>query len=491
MKTKRPLTYCNPLSIADVKSGRPLDTNQCGEDIRTYKDYRSISDPSVVYYDGKWILYPSYALAYLTEDFVHWEHIDIGVPDLRYSPAIVCFRGKWYLHGHGMSEVYSADSPLGPFTLCGHLTDTRGRVLKVCDDCYLADGDHLYLYWFGQKPAGQGVDAEFISGTMGAELNPDEPWQLLTEPVWLNEFDPSVPWQRIGEYNENERMGWIEGQWMTKIGSRYYLLYSGSGTRFGSYANGVAISEEGPLTGFIAQKKHDPFTEKRCGLLRGAGHGCIVRGPQNTYWTFYTSIFCYNHPYERRIGMDPVGIDENGELYCPAVTDRPQYAPGVLANPELGNDAGLLPLTFLQRPKASSAVPGRDALYASDDSILTWWQPEKDDPEKSITFPLGTSTGYRIESLRIIWRDINMETLDGVMPGPFKYVVEYAPSAAADEWTMLVDAANNETDLCIDYRQFDPVKAYAVRLRILGAPQGIEPGLVSLTVFGKCAHEIK
>ena len=68
-------------------------------------------------------------------------------------------------------------------------------------------------------------------------------------------------------------------------------------------------------------------------------------------------------------------------------------------------------------------------------------------------------------------------------------MVEYAPSALEDEWNMLVDAEDNEKDLCIDYRQFDPVKAYAVRMRILGAPKGIEPGLVSLTVFGKCAHE--
>ena len=57
------LTYCNPLSIEDVKSGRWLDASLLGADERTRKDYRSISDPSVVYHDGKWILYPSYAVA--------------------------------------------------------------------------------------------------------------------------------------------------------------------------------------------------------------------------------------------------------------------------------------------------------------------------------------------------------------------------------------------------------------------------------------------
>jgi len=490
MKNKRPLTYCNPLSIEDVKSGRPLDTNQCREDnMRKYRDYRSISDPSVVYHDGKWILYPSYAVAYLSEDFVHWKHVDIGVPNLRYSPAVVQFRGKWYLNGHSMSEVYSSDSPLGPFTLCGHMTDMHGNVIRPADGCYLADGDRLYFYWFGIKTAQGDIDAEFISGTLGVELDPDEPWKMLTEPVWLNEFDPSVEWQRTGEYNENERMGWVEGQWMIKIGSRYYLLYSGSGTQYRSYANGIAISEEGPLSGFKPQKRHDPFTEKRHGIMRGAGHGCIVPGPNDTYWTFYTTIFCYNHVYERRIGMDPVGIDEDGELYCPQVTEIPQYAPGVLEHPEQGNGAGLLPITFLRRAFASSEAPGRNALYAADDSVLTWWQPEKSDLEKLITFPLGDRTGYNIESLRIIWRDIGMETLDGVMPGPFRYIVEYAPTAAAEEWKTLVDASDNTKDLCIDYRQFEPVKAYAVRMRITGTPEGIEPGLVSLTVFGKCAHE--
>lgn len=199
-------------------------------------------------------------------------------------------------------------------------------------------------------------DVEVITGTLGAELDPDKPWQLITEPVWINTFDPSMWWQRIGEHNENERMGWIEGQWAIKIGERYYLLYSGSGTEYGSYANGVLVSDEGPLSGFVPQKVHKPLTQKRNGLLRGAGHGCIVQGPNNTLWTFYTSIFCFNHIYERRIGMDPVGIDENGELFCPEVTETPQFAPGVLAHPELGNWTGSLPLTFFSFSKSGALI---------------------------------------------------------------------------------------------------------------------------------------
>ena len=107
------LTYCNPLSIADIPHGTPLDYSL--SKLPPLGDYRSISDPSVVYHEGKWILYPSYKVAYVTEDFVHWKHVDIGVPHMRYSPAITQFRGKWYLGGHGMSELYCADEPTGPF----------------------------------------------------------------------------------------------------------------------------------------------------------------------------------------------------------------------------------------------------------------------------------------------------------------------------------------------------------------------------------------
>ena len=106
-------TYCNPLSIENISSGRWLDCDITKQDERKFKDYRSISDPSVIYYEGKWIMYPSYKMAYVSEDLVTWKHVDIGVDNLRYSPAVVNFRGKWYLSGHSLPEVYVADNNIG------------------------------------------------------------------------------------------------------------------------------------------------------------------------------------------------------------------------------------------------------------------------------------------------------------------------------------------------------------------------------------------
>lgn len=285
-------TYCNPLAIPEIGYGRWLDCDLGSRNPDDFNDYRSISDPSVIYYEGKWILYPSYSVAYVTEDFVNWKHVDIGIPHARYSPAVVQFRGKWYLSGHGMTELFSADNPLGPFTVCGHFRGVKGNIIAPIDACFLADGDHLYMYWCAGRPPEPGMDAEHITRTVGVELDPDNPWQLLHEPVEINCFDPNVEWQRTGEYHQNCRMDWIEGQWMKKIGNRYYRLYSGAGTEYSSYVNGVCISEEGPLSGFHPQKKHDPLTQKRYGVTRGAGHGCLVDGPNGTLWVFYTCIFC-------------------------------------------------------------------------------------------------------------------------------------------------------------------------------------------------------
>ena len=82
-----------------------------------------------------------------------------------------------------------------------------------------------------------------------------------------------------------------------------------------------------------------------------------------------------------------------------------------------------------------------------------------------------------------------MEVLDGVMPGAFQYVLEYAPHRDLNTWEILIDASENNNDLCVDYRETADVLAYGIRLRILGAPKGITPGLVSMTAFGNYVRE--
>lgn len=474
---KRNNSYCNPLSIPEIPRGidPPMEFKK-----EKQKDYRSISDPSVLYYDNKWYLYPSYGIAFVSEDFATWKHYRTDPYYLRYSPAIVPYKGKFYLTAHS-SPMYVGDSPLGPFRLIGDFIRLDGSTFRPTDPALFVDDDErIYMYWHGSKSNGEVP----ITNTVGAELDPNQPNRLLTEPKILHTFDPSHEWERFGERNQDTKFGWVEGQWMIKHNGRYYLIYAGCGTQYGSYAMGAYYSDVGPLDGFIYQQKN-PITYNKLGLVKGPGHGCIVRGPNDTLWAFYTCIMCYEHQFERRIGMDPVGVDENGELYVNHISDTPQWAPGIKKHPELGNDTGLLPLTLYNPVFASSRIEGRNEIYAVDESMLTWWQPQPDDPHKQLTIALRAP--YWISASRIIWRDIGLDYENGILPGPYKYVIEACTDEKQENWQAVLDLSDNTEDYSIDYRTFDPIKAYFVRLSIKGAPAGIQPGVISFTVFGERA----
>ena len=82
MKKDIKFTYCNPLSIPDIPQGKDdwykfeegMFSHNNKPDTVTSEDYRSISDPTVFYYDNKWYLYPSYGMAWVSVDFQNWEH---------------------------------------------------------------------------------------------------------------------------------------------------------------------------------------------------------------------------------------------------------------------------------------------------------------------------------------------------------------------------------------------------------------------------------
>ena len=65
MSENKPRTYCNPISLPDI----PLGSDGWGVMRFTnekQRDYRSVSDPSVLYLNGKWYLYPSYGMAFVS-----------------------------------------------------------------------------------------------------------------------------------------------------------------------------------------------------------------------------------------------------------------------------------------------------------------------------------------------------------------------------------------------------------------------------------------
>lgn len=478
-------TYCNPLPIPSMPWGKD---GWCGNEYGmfshenkpahiTHPDYRSLADPTVMYYDNKWYLYPSYGMAWVSEDFHTWTHIRTEPYCPKFSPTITPWKGKFLLISW-CCPLYVGETPTGPFTELGPLILPDGQTFCPYDPGIFTDDDgRIYIYYY--SPRGVAGKDWFVSQTIGAELDPDDPTKIIRGPVVVAENDPlNRPWERAGNANQNPVFGWMEGPHLVKHNGRYYLICASPNTEYESYCMEVFYADTDPLGNFVCQKKN-PLTIHKTGIVRGTGHGCVEHGPDNTLWAFYTVTTPYHHKFERRIGMDRVEIDENGEMYCPyGVTDTPRVAPGC---PNAGADIGYLPLNGWTRPTASSQAPGRDPMYSCDGSASSFWQPADDDSDPWICYDLVRP--YTVGAVRLFWREVGLDYLGGARPGPIRYVIE-GRNKDEDTWTILIDRSASEEDFNIDYRVFDEKTVQYVRLKIVGAPVGIHPGVIDCTLFG-------
>ncbi|MDD6094246.1 MAG: family 43 glycosylhydrolase [Clostridia bacterium] len=459
-------TYCNPIPLPDYPVGR------CGIQDGAEYNWRETADPTVLYEDGKWYLYSSCGMVYWTEDFHTWQHMKMEPYDCGYAPTVVKHKGKFYLCG-SLSDLFVSDSPTGPFKSMGDFRLPDGsKLLRCYDPMVFSDDDgRLYLYYSTGQPL-----------ILGAELSSDNPTQLLGVPEVMFRFNPDHIWERCGEYNEDGCICSMEGPWMYKKNGIYYLIYCAPGTEYSTYGMG-AYKGTSPL-GPWEYMKTSPFTLKRDGVVRGPGHGSVVEGPGNTLWAFYTTTICYLHPMERRIGFDPIYINDEGDLVCRCVTETPQWAPGVMPNPAFDNDAGLVCVTGRRVPRASSTAPGRDAVYATDEDLMSFWQPADGDEKPTLTIPL-CYYGVECAAVRIIWRDVGLSLRHGNLPGPIKYTLELRDSEHDGPWVTVVDRSESEEDFIVDYRTFEPMHANEVRLTVCGAPEGIKPAVMNISVFGR------
>lgn len=486
-------TYCNPLSIPNIPRGKddwyPFERGMFSHENKpasvTCPDYRSISDPTVFYYDNKWYLYPSYGMAWVSDDFENWKHVRTEPYCPKYSPAITRWKDKFLLAAW-CSPLYVADTPLGEFKELGEFELQSGEKFTPCDPCIFTDDDgRIYLYAFDWKSGSS--PATMI---VGYELDRENPCKVINGPVTVVTMQPEIhSWERQGAHGQNTRFGWVEGPHLLKYRGRYYMIYAAPDTCHPNYCMAVYYSDESPLYGFKCQKKN-PLSLSRGGIVSCAGHGCVEKGPDDTLWAFYTIAVPFAHRYERRIGMDRVAVDENGELYMPCgVTDTPQYSPlaenvkGMAfscENAEQKFGAGLKSLTGWVRPEVTSFASGREGVFATDENVLSFWQPSDDDSSSAIECDL--SGKYMVGAVRLFWRDVNLDYSKGLTPVPVRYVLE---GICENRTVVLVDASNQKEELNVDYKTFDMQKCERVRLKILPRENGMKTGLIDFAVFGR------
>jgi len=494
--------YCNPLPMVTAPGG-----NASG-------------DVTVIREQDRYYMYCTGGGAWISDDMLAWSfHRVANVP---VAPHVVKYNGSFYMCGNS-GPLLRADNPLGPFASLRewkNTPDAAGGWRGPFDmDIYIDDDNQPYLYY-----PGRGVDGIYV-----VPLDPNDLTRFAGPVRHLFAFNRDHVWERYGEMNEYTDVAWIEGPWMQKYNGTYYLQYSGSGTQWKTYASGyyTAKSPLGPFT----YASNNPLLRRTDGLVTGTAHGSIVEGPDGHLWQFYTIVLS-NPPGGRRIGMDRIAFDKDGNMAV-KVTDTPQWAPGAVRDPATG-DSGSVPLTINKframnaLSRCSSEQPGREAAYAVDHSSGTWWEPAATDTQPTLTVELSPATRFdavqlfTIDSVRLMFQagrgfgfgggrrgapgvaGVPPARGEGVLPSnpnrgldgrdttpptdAYQYKIEV--SLDGQTYTSALDQTENATSRNTIFEEIPPAKCRFVRLTMTDWPRATPLGIIEFTVFGRPAESL-
>ncbi len=431
---------------------------------------RTGADPTAFFHDGVCYLYATgdcvtnYNCWYTT-DFATWEGYAIDVVPT--APSVIEVNGKFYMAGNS-SPVYVADGPLGPWSELGNFilpdgTETNG----YSDVCFFLDDDgRLYLNYSIGCPI------------MGAELDPEKPNQLLTDPVAIFEYDVNRPWTHAGSSFQDFTYGTCEGGQIFKYRGNYYFQVSSNGTDNASYCIGI-LRADTPLGPYVVEQPNNPVTKPCVGMMEGAGHGLFVEDPENgALILFYTSIVGHVATwYGRRISMDVCSIDADGNISV-TKTETPQIVPSALEPADTyDTDAGLFNLSKWMGYWTNNTTDKGSGFYAIDDSMNSWWTPTEEEP----VYISGFGGVFNLYAVQICWKEFGF---DFTRYNAVQYTVQYC-DLETGEWKMLIDKSENTEALVEEYVPVEPVMTCAIRVTILGCTDNCKIGITELRAFGE------
>ncbi len=457
-------TFCNPI---DIDYRFMVDT----------PSRREAADPVITLYNDEYYLFASKSGGYWHSHDLHdWKLVvPEGLPLEDYAPAVLILDGRMYYTAHKSMALYTTDDPIA------------GKWRKVAtlasyaDPAFFLDDDgRVYLYH------GSSLDG----GISVVELDPKHDFALIDGPHELMRADyADHGWERSGPDNlgahgmrEGFRIApYIEGSWMTKHDSVYYLQYSAPGTVWKSYADGVYTSRS-PVSGF-AYAPYSPFSYKPGGFIGGAGHAATFRDRDGNYWRVVTMIISVTHKFERRLGIIPAGFDSSGVMRANSwLGDYPQLLPRVAADPLDHNGTGWMLLSAGKPATASSALDDHPVDLAFDEDIRTWWSAATGGVGEWLAIDLG-----RIElitALQINFAEQGTTTLGRDEDSYQQYIVE--SSIDGEHWTTRLDESASRRDSPHHYVQLDTARnARFVRITNVHAAAGGTFSIRDFRVFGE------
>jgi xylan 1,4-beta-xylosidase len=377
-------TLCNPLDVAyryqEIKDfdGRSV--------------HREAADPSIVRYRDRYYLFASMSRGFWhSTDLSRWTfQATDKLPALDYAPDVREIDGALYICASRLTDspFFRSENPLEDDFV------EVGTGFPFWDPNLFQDDDgSVYFYW----------GASNKDPISGVRIDPAA-WATIGDPVPLLRGEPEAHgWEQTGENHgkaeprtERERLitehsggaPFIEGPWMTRHGTTYYLQYAAPGTEWNTYADGY-YTASAPL-GPFRYAPHSPFSAKPGGFITGAGHGCTFQDVHGNWWHASTMRISVNHMFERRIGLFPAGFDTDGVLFCNQnFGDYPMIVPDRHRDPWTESFAGWMLQSFRAGATASSSAPSHGPELAVNEDIRTWWTAGSTGPGEWLQLDLG------------------------------------------------------------------------------------------------------
>jgi hypothetical protein len=251
--------------------------------------------------------------AFSSKDLVTWTKHP-GVLTIRnikwasyalWAPAIVRANGKYYFffsandiqndQEYGGIGVAVATDPAGPFTdaLGKPLIDKFYNHAQPIDQFVFQDTDGSYYMYYGG-------------------------WQHCNVVKLSGDLLSVVPFADGTTYHEITPEGYVEGPFMFKRGTKYYLMWSEGGWTGPDYSVAYAISGSpmGPFKRIGKILQQDPE------VATGAGHHSVIQVPDTDVWyiVYHRRPLGDTNGHHRQVCIDRMLFDEDGMIQPVKIT---------------------------------------------------------------------------------------------------------------------------------------------------------------------------
>jgi len=395
-------TWANPLD---------LDYRYNYEQMNQGISYRTGADPAFVRYDGAYYLFLTLADGYWrSDDLVHWQFVrpDRWPFDGPVAPASLVADGKLFLMQAAMEPrplLFSTDPAHGHWQFWTRLLPAVPGAVWAGHESAMKAGDlppgpwdpglfrdedgRTYLYW-GSSNVFPLYGARIDLALDHADEGEGKRMAFTSKPVALLKADPAMHgWERFGQdHTDSSIQPYVEGAWMNRHGTRYYLQYAAPGTEYNAYATGVYVGSHplGPFT----YAPYNPVGYKPGGFVVGAGHGSTFQDACGNWWNSGTAWIGLNWTFERRVALFPAGFHADGQMWVDTrFGDFPQRMPDHPLREGESTFTGWMLLSYRKAASASSQQPGHSPSEVTDENLRTFWAAASNSAGQTLTLDLG------------------------------------------------------------------------------------------------------